>query len=242
MLAVAHQPLKVSFRRMSETISADAAERQLLGRVLKQLRTRAGLTQPEAAERLGQSAQSWQRYEAGERQFTPALLGKLARALNLDPEEFELERARLLDVLGPAQRQSQRQAVAERSPPGFTIPVWGRVRASEQGPQVYDAGEPEHVIEATSLFGPSTGALRMAGESMIPWGEPGELIIFDRNSYPRRGHGCVIETVAGEYYVKLYEGSAGGLLMVKELFPEERTVNFMTADIKGVYAVRLRGD
>ena len=227
---------------MSETISVDAAERQLMGRAIKQLRTRAGLTQDAAGERLGISAQAWQRYEAGNRNFSADLIAKLAMALGIDPEEFALERTRLLDTQKGGQTQTQGQFVTERRSAVLEIPVWGRVRASETGPQVYDAGEPEQVIEVATLFGPSMGALRMAGESMVPWGEPGDLVIFDRNRYPRRGHGCVIETNTGEYYVKLYEKNERGTLMVRELFPEEKVINFKTVDIKGVYAVRLRGD
>ncbi|WP_174302122.1 LexA family transcriptional regulator [Caulobacter sp. S45] len=227
---------------MSETISAEQAERQLMGRVVKQLRTRLGLTQEQCGERLGISAQAWQRYEAGGRHFTPSLIGRLGVALGVDPEEFQLERARLLEAPSMSAVSATSRSVSDRGAGGLSIPVWGRVRASDRGHQVYDTGEPEQVIETSSLFGPGAGALRLAGESMIPWAEPGDLVIFDRNRHPRRGHGCVIETLNGEYYVKLYQSNAGGTLMVKEIYPEEKVINFATAEIKGYYAVRLRGD
>ena len=77
---------------------------------------------------------------------------------------------------------------------------------------------------------------------MVPWAEPGEVVVFDRDRYPRRGGGCVIETKAGEYYVKLYEKNDGATLFARELFPEERVITYRMVDIKGVYAIRMRGD
>ena len=77
---------------------------------------------------------------------------------------------------------------------------------------------------------------------MVPWAEPGEVVLFDRDRYPKRGSGCVIETKAGEYYVKLYEKSDGSTLFARELNPEERILTFPMKDLKGVYAIRLRGD
>ena len=58
----------------------------------------------------------------------------------------------------------------------------------------------------------------------------------------KRGAGCVIETKSGEAYVKIYQSSDGSNLFVKELQPEERVITFPQIEIKGVYAILLRGD
>ncbi len=228
---------------MAEPISVEQAERRLLGRALAELRRRAGpggksISQQAAADRLHISVQAWQKYEAGARRFTTAQVAKVTAALGGSPEELMMERARLLG-------QIPRQAITglgEREQRPFEIPVWGRAKAGPEGPQVYDAGqEPEGVVDLRGLRGPSIGATRIAGDSMVPWGEPGEVVIFDRDRWPSRGAGCVIETEDGGLYVKLYDHSDEAHVFARQFNPE-KLVPFRLSSIKGVYAIRLRGD
>ncbi|HEY2178061.1 MAG TPA: helix-turn-helix domain-containing protein [Caulobacteraceae bacterium] len=221
---------------MASTVSPEQAERELTGRALRRMREDRGLFQGHVAKKMGMTSQAWQKYEAGERRFGDKL-PRILEAIGATEEDLRDMRAALL---GGGVRLHSRGVQEERRP--FTIDVYGRARAGPQGVQSYDVGEPLRTIDISQILGPSTNALEIAGDSMVPWGDPGEIVLFDRDRYPKRGTGCVIETLAGEYYVKLYERSDGSTLFARELSPEDRIVTFALKDLRGVYAIRLRGD
>jgi phage repressor protein C with HTH and peptisase S24 domain len=222
---------------MSLTESPERAEQKLMGSALRNLRERAGLRQADIAEALNLTTQAWQKYEAGERKFKHEKLVPILAALKATEDDLNAERARILGRPYPSRVDTNH--APDR---GLVFDVYGRARAGAQGVQVYDVGEPVRTIDLRQILGRSTDALEVAGDSMVPWAEPGEIVLFDRDRYPKRGSGCVIETKAGEYYVKIYEKSDGSTLFAKELNPEERIVAFPIKDLKGVYAIRLRGD
>jgi len=223
---------------METKSTADELDRANIARAIRRIRLGKGMTQRDAAENLDISTQAWQRYEAGQRNFTRHLLGKLAESLQTSVDVIIDESSR---PTGPVPTPDEERVVV-RPANNLVVPVWGRVRAGSRGPQVYDSGAPDGSVDLASLFGADMGAIRIAGESMVPWGEPGELVVFDRNRYPRRGQGCVIETIGGEFHVKLYEKSNGSSVFVKDIYPEEYTAQFQLSDLRGVYAVRMRGD
>jgi phage repressor protein C with HTH and peptisase S24 domain len=233
VFAVALNAPSESFRRMATTVSPEQAEQTLLGSIFRALREERGLTQADVGERLGMKAQGWHPYEAGRRKFTDEKMESILAAVGVTNADVEEMRAQILG------RPQQRERVRDES---FVINVYGRARAGAQGIQVYDVGEPIRTLDLRQLLGRSTDGLEVAGDSMVPWAEPGEVVLFDRDRYPKRGSGCIIETKTGEYYVKIYEKSDGSTLFVKELYPQERTITFALRDVKGVYGVRLRGD
>lgn len=222
-----------SHRRMPLTTSPDKAEQALTGQALRNLRERVGRHQRDVAFALDMTTQAWQKYEAGERRFTAERIEAVLDALGLSDGDLDAERARLTGATEPRQISRRHD---------FVFDVYGRARAGPQGPEVYDAGEPIRRIDLRQILGPNTDAMEVAGDSVSPWAESGEVVLFDRDRYPRRGAGCVIETNEGEAYVKFYEKTDGTTLFVKELFPEERVITFAMKNIRGVYAVRLRGD
>lgn len=213
------------------------AERQMVGQVLREIREalkpRPSLNA--VGSRLGMTGANYQQYETGVRDFDETFVDGALEALGSDRAEFDRRRALI------AGRGGSRRSLAEPRRE-FLFDVFGRVRAGPQGVEVYDVGEPLRQIDLRRLLGPQTDALEVAGDSMVPWAEPGEVVLFDRDRYPRRGMGCVIETIDGQYYVKLYEKTDGSTLFVKELFPEPRTIEFSLSKLRGIYAVRLRGD
>jgi phage repressor protein C with HTH and peptisase S24 domain len=179
---------------------------------------------------------NYQQYEVGEREFTPERLQEILSYLRATEADLEIERARLL---------SAPQAPANDTRPpvnDMVFDVYARAQAGPLGHQVRDSDEPIRQIDLRQVLGKNVGATEVAGESMIPWAEPGEIVLFDRGRHPRRGYGCVIETKAGEFYVKFYSHMDGSTLFVRELNPEDRLIQFPLADLRGVYAVRLRGD
>ena len=234
-LAITREPY--STRRMATTISAEKAEQQLLGRALKALRLRLGLTQPVAAEALGTSTQNWQKYEAGERRFTDLQVRRLTAALGAEPQELMDQRARILGE-GPRPSAAGMAECAQRT---FEIPVWGRPRAGPEGAEVHGAGEAVGAVDLHGLRSPAVGATRIADEAMIPWGHPGETVIFDRDRWPSRGAGCVIETSDGRLYVKVYDHADDAHVFARQFNPE-KMISFQLGQVRGVYAIRLRGD
>lgn len=224
---------------MTATISPARAEQELTGRALRAIRERKGLFQADIARAVGMTTQGWQKYEAGERRFKPDVLANALAAMDATGEALEFERARLLGAPPPP---AAAMGLSDRSGRDFVFDVYGRGRAGPAGHEAYDVGEPIRRLDLRGLFGPRTDALEVFGDSMYPWAEPGEVVIFDRDRYPKRGSGCVVEMNTGECFVKLYERSDGSTLFVKELYPVERGLSYPMSAIKGVYAIRLRGD
>ena len=98
------------------------------------------------------------------------------------------------------------------------------------------------MVRSEDMFGKGLRALEMTGESMLPWAEPGDVVVYDVRRQAKRGQGCVVEMKSGERYVKLYGKSDGSTLFVEELNPERRELRFPLKDVKGVFPVRWRGE
>lgn len=207
-----------------------------IGRAIRALRERAGLTQEDAAEALGVRRQAWQNYESGARQtvLRTDLQERLAAALGLERADLLRERDRQAGVPGAA---NDRGFPEEPSPQ--ELEVLGRVKASASGPQVYDISEPESTVDVSWMFGPKARTLRVAGDSMTGYVESGQLVTYDISLWPARGEGCVVELLNGEVYVKQYLETGQGVLKVKQLFPEE-VLSFPMAEVRGVYKIRIR--
>lgn len=194
------------------------------------------MTQYEASLAAGFSTQNWQMYEAGRRAFSQAQIETLTRAISASPEELMVQRARLLGI---------EQAAPPRQPDtgdrSFEIPVFGRAGLDQDGAHfAEDGAAPLGAIDLKDLRSRSVGATRVAGDSMIPWAGPGELVIYDRDRWPKQGEGCVIETEDGRLWVKVYNHTADGHVFAKQFNPDQ-LVPFKLP-VRGVYAIRLRGD
>lgn len=221
-------------------LTPEKAEDILLGRALKSLREAMDprVTQTDAATAADVTLQAWQNYEAGKRRFTEALIGKVTRALTISRAELLAERDRILDEPSADTRPRIERGRSGR----LEISINGRGRAGPMGMHVYDAGQSEGSIDLSMILGGDARATRAAGESMVPYVEPGAFVVYHTGRWPRRGHGCVIETKTGELYIKRYEKTDGSTLFVTELFPKERELKFQLSDVEGVYAIGLRED
>jgi phage repressor protein C with HTH and peptisase S24 domain len=222
--------------RMPSTHSPKQAEQKLLGQALRNLRERVGLTQRDVATPLGIKPQAWQYYEAGDRRFTHERIAAVLEIVGATDLDFEAEKAR---ILGTPQARASGMAEAR---PEFIYDIYGRARVGARGPEVYDVEDPLRRLDLRQILGRSIAALEVPGDSMSPWAESGEIVLFDRDRQPRRGKGCVVELKSGEAFVKLYEKSDGSTLFVRELAPEERTITFPLSEVRGVYPVVFRGD
>jgi transcriptional regulator with XRE-family HTH domain len=222
------------------TLSPEVAEQRLMGQALRALRERADMSQGAAGQQADptMSSQAWSKYEAGERKFPRDQVTRLTRALGCTPEDLAMERAKILGREPPPPPTS---GFGEKGT-DFILEVWGRARAGAAGPQVYDVGEPERYIDLRTMFTKTSRVTMVAGESVIPWANSGTFVVYNTNTWPRREDGCVIEMNSGELIVKIYMKTDGSNLYVDELFPERKTLVFPLSDVKGVYAVTLRGN
>jgi len=221
----------------SEPSTASAAAKTV-GAAIRALRERAGITQGAAANAIGLTRQAWQNYESGARHsiLRSDLQDDLARALAIKREDITREVDRRNGVSG----HGEMPGGSTRTTVSYELAVLGRVRASAIGPQIYDAGEAEQMIDVSWMFGPNARTLRVAGDSMTGYVESGDLVIYDISQWPRRGEGCVVEMNSGDIYVKEYAGTSQGILKVHQRFPDEDLCLHLS-EVKGVYTVRFRG-
>lgn len=219
----------------SRARNADLSEAQALGLALKQLREREGMTQQQAADAMEPpvTPQAWQRYERGERQviLRSDLQEKVAAAVKATPAELQKVRDMLLGFPGGEPLTQARV---------LTLPIWGRARAGVAGPQIYDvASEPESTIDLSVLLRTAVKTLRVAGDSMTGYVESGQVVIYDRDRWPRRGDGCVVELKSGDVLVKEYDKSDGSNLFLRQRFPDEG-VTVPMSEVAGVYTIIAR--
>lgn len=221
---------------MTDSIPAELAERRLIAAALKTLRSRSGKTQADVAHELGFSTQAFQKYEAGERQFTPQRLDEILAAINASRGDLELERARMLGR-EPANDRIGRPG---GSTPLSALPIWGAARAGAEGIEVYDVGEPVRTFDLLSHLGGSPDMFEIVGESLYPWANSGTLVAVDRNRWPGAGKPCVVELHSGQILIKFYVRTGSGNIFLSELQPEERTFPIGLDKVKGVYAVTVK--
>jgi len=96
--------------------------------------------------------------------------------------------------------------------------------------------------ELAYLLGPGADRLRLDTGALSPWADMGELIIYDRARPPRRDGGCVVEGLDGRLSVFMFAGRDDETARLYTLSPERREVTRPLSELRGLYAVRLRGD
>ncbi|MGH6957767.1 MAG: helix-turn-helix domain-containing protein, partial [Caulobacteraceae bacterium] len=139
-----------------------------IGDALRKLREAAGLTQEEAALKIGSTQQTWQRYESGR---SAALLrfdrlSMIANAVSSTASAIMT----LADAPGDAMILFAPTSATRRN---LDLAVW------EQNAVSAMPGEPLRAIRVDDVFGLGLRAFELGGESMVPWAEPGDIIIYD---------------------------------------------------------------
>jgi len=227
---------------MVDTSAHERQERELAGAALKILRKRAGLTQEAAVgQAQGISLPSWKNYEWGKRAMDAPTLARAVAALGATVEAHQLEVARLSRPTSADRNESGFMGVQDRGRP-MALPVGGIAHGGALRPNLFDDGGQAEVIDFASYFAPGTRVLRLGGMSMVPYAEPGGFVTYNPRQPARRGQGAVVEMLDGSYMVKRFERMDAETLYVTELYPEERGLTFPLADVRGVYAIGLRGD
>ncbi len=133
MQALGHTATAWPYRAMpSRTLkSGGSIDAFMVGLALKLLRERAGLTQEEAAAKIGATQQTWQRYEAGRSAAVLRLdnMAAAAAAVGSNPEALvALAQADVDKIVVRPQATPQQNDAGE-------LPVWGRgIGGSSIGP------------------------------------------------------------------------------------------------------------
>lgn len=219
----------------------EASDRRRKGLALKALRRRLGVTQEEAAHEYGKTTQAWQLYEQGKRHFSEPKLDKLLASINATREEFEFELAKIPEMEAPMPKARGARVGVSEPAAVFTLPVGGVAHGGALRPNIYDDQQGE-VIDFTRFFSAGTRVLRLGGMSMYPYAEPGGFVTYNPRHPAKRGQGAVIEMQDGGFAVKRFERYEGDMLIVTELFPEERELQIPLDTVAGVYAIGLRGE
>lgn len=153
-----------------------------VGNRLKELRDRAGMTQEGLAIALGTGRSTIVKLERGERPLNGRWLERLANHLNCSPAE----------ILGDE------------------VPIVGRIGAG--GSVVFeDIGMGETIQRPPETTGPLIG-LEVAGESMLPKFDPGDIIFISRErdgvDPSDIGSYCAARLRTGETYLKILARSS----------------------------------
>ncbi|MCO8030107.1 helix-turn-helix domain-containing protein [Brevundimonas diminuta] len=239
MLSLAPQSEAWKVRLMAGPKELLEDDRVRAGAALKILRKRAGLSGEAAAHEAGVHAQTWRNYENGRRFMDAQTLARMVAALGATVEEHALEVERLPGS-DPAER-SFAVGLEERGRV-LKLPVGGYAFGGAARPAMYDLVEEPEVVDFADYFAHGTRVLRLGGMSMVPYAEPGGFVTYNPLRPARRGQGAVIQMKDGSYHVKRFERITGNKLILTELYPEERELEFDLEAVEGVYAIGLRGD
>lgn len=235
--------------RMAEPTTAERADRVVWGRALRALRLKSGKTLQQASanyRRFGQrvgdparglSVQRWQQAEKGNATFGEEQASRYAEALGRSFDDLLTERAR---ILGEVPRRSS-SGFAERETRPLVIPIFGRPELDAGGWKIGNGQVTEGGFDLRELLTPAIGVTYVADDSMAGWSEPGAMVIFDRSKRPIEGRGCVVETLAGDLYPRIFVGIDEEHVLVRAT-ASPKIIPFRRQEVRGVYAVRLRGN
>lgn len=201
-------------------------------RGLKARLRRVGKTQTDLADYLGVDLNVIYRITAGQRK-------------RLSAEEAQNIEA-FFAAIGAAEARGAESSDLRAAGSGATVPLYGFAAAAPVGPIHLDHGAAAERVARHPNQGRSAEgfAVRVWGESMSPRYEPGEIAYCVRGQHPRRGQDVIIETRAGDAWLKTYERQADGRVWVTQLNPppgQDERASFDLREIAAMHAVVGRG-
>lgn len=98
------------------------------------------------------------------------------------------------------------------------------------------------INELAFILGAGSDRMRLDTDALSPWAESGEMVIYDRERPPRRDYGCVVEDLSGRLAVFMFAGRDEQTARLYTLAPERRSIEKPLDQVRGIYAVRFRGD
>lgn len=184
--------------------------------ILKSAREAKGLTQAQLAKRVGYSLAVYQDIEDGRSGMGEKMAAKVAEVLGLDVSELTNGSDH------PPSRDGMRGTFGAKPdvdlPPGMTakyVPLLSMAQCG--GMMAYDDTAYTHDgFLAFSPKDPRAFAVTLAGDSMVPRFEPGDVAIVYPSKPPRNG-GVVIarlnEEHGGDVMMKLYQASGDSVTL-----------------------------
>jgi SOS-response transcriptional repressor LexA len=149
---------------------------------IRELRNERQWSAEKLAEMLGTTAPTIYRLETGSRQLTLPWINRLAEAFECDPGEIISGKFAKTQAFPPLNGQLSRVDLRP-------IPIISWISAGKMSEisDPYEAGDGEDFILGDASLGPSSFALRVEGESMLPRFKPGEVIICDPDAALKPG-------------------------------------------------------
>jgi len=196
--------------------SEDAMDRKMLGRRLRQAREAAGLSQEEAAKRLGKSQSAMSDYERGRLGLELPDLVELAKVLDQPVSFFLDEQANNVQHRTEQELRRARQVIeaaleGQVRPPRGEVVRWVPLVAGGSAGDVVETWELEQVPVPLSLVSnKDVFALEVLGRSMRGRGiQDGDRVIVDPNRSPRDGE-IVVARRNSEKVIRIYHEDEDG--------------------------------
>ncbi len=218
----------------------------LYGEALRRLRQEGDVRQAEAARAAGLSQAAWAKYERGRTLAFLNLLNqeKCVRALGRTLADLEAMRA----AVGGGGAQPPPAAGGPAA--AFILPVDGDVRPGAEGFGLSESERPA-LFDLLPLLGDGARALKVAGEEMSPYAEPGGFVVYSLTLPPRHNLGVVLKRRDGRLLIRRYVRTTPAHIVCVRMEPAslgghaafiEREEQHPVAEVEAVYPVVLRGD
>lgn len=197
------------------------------GEALRRLRRQGGISQVDAARAAGLSQAAWTKYERGR---TLAFLNLL------NQEKCVAALGRTLDDL-----EAMRQSVDG-----------GETFAAAAGKtEDYSVHEDGAGFDPWPASGDDRRTLKITDDTLSPYAEPGETVIYSLTASPRADRGVVVIRRNAPILVRRYNYSTPDYMVCTRL--ESATIGgrtgwveheeqYATADIEGLYPILWRGE
>lgn len=173
-----------------------------IAKKLAAVRKSLGLTQAEVARRLGWSPPNYARIEKG--RITPSF-----KSLEAIAEALEVPLAAL----------TADRPLADEVPVIAFVSAGPGVEFTDQG---YPAGGGMYFLPRPPQFTDPNGfGVEVAGDSMVPKYEDGQVVMVDTRKRPVSGDYAVVGLMNGDKYVKRYREAGGRVILesVNPLYP-----------------------
>jgi phage repressor protein C with HTH and peptisase S24 domain len=187
------------------------------GERIAAVRKSLGLTQVEVARRLGWSPPNYARIEKG--RITPSLKSLEAIAAVLDMPLSSLTTEGVLPEEVPVIAFASAGEAVEFTDQGY--PAGGGMYFLPRPPQFTD---------------PNGFGVEVAGDSMVPKYEDGQVVMVDTRKRPVSGDYAVIGLMNGEKYVKRYR-EAGGLILLESVNPLYPPIAVQPHEVRFAYKI-----
>ena len=210
--------------------------------ILRELRTKAGLSQQQLADKIGISKSSINMYERGEREpgietleaFADFfnvdmnyLLGKIGkptitlistptgrRYLEGDEIHADTSVTMYVDPNDPEQRKMlERMGFLDIRPQGVRIPVYGSVAAGIPLEAIQDIEDYEEITEDMARSG-KYAALKIKGNSMLPRFTPGDVVIVRLQDDVDNGDIAIVIVNGDEATCKKIKKTPEGVMLI----------------------------